>query len=312
MRALVTGHSGFVGRHMVRALEERGFSVYGADISGPTIRSHYPVDAADYFNRRWSGMVYDLVVHCAYNVGGRAAIDGINMNLARNMILDGALFDWAVRSKQKAVMYFSSSAAYPAHLQQKYCGSCDDAVGWNGPYKLHEDDINFNDDHLGPPDADYGLAKICGERMARAAANNGLRVHILRPFSGCSGSQSFDYPWPSIAKRAKDGDYSVWGVPGQSRDWVDILDVTNAALAVYDADERRPVNICSGVGTEMGDLMKMFAKKFHSNEPEVQYLTDKPMGVYSRVGDPQRMNEHYTIKKDLEQMIDETVSQMQN
>ena len=32
MRALVTGHAGFIGRHMVAALRARGYDVLGVDV----------------------------------------------------------------------------------------------------------------------------------------------------------------------------------------------------------------------------------------------------------------------------------------
>lgn len=289
-KALVTGSSGFLGRHMVRQLTEDGWDVRKIDILdlpfNPNVNRYFEV-GIDRF---------DLVVHAAYHVGGRAGIDGKNTNFIKNTQLDANMFDWALRTNQKAVIYFSSCAAYPAALQN-FPGV---------PFK--ENDISLKETL--PPFDNYGWAKIHGERLAQNASENGLRVHILRPFSGCSGSQSLDYPWPSIAKRAKESDFSVWGAPGQTRDWVDIFDVVGAALAVYGANERRPVNICSGVGTEMGDLMKMFAKGFHGVESKVEYLKDRPFGTYYRVGDPARMNEHYILKKDLEMMIDEAVHSM--
>ena len=85
MKALVTGSEGFVGRHMVTELYRRGYRVEQCDLkTGDDL-----VDVC----RSPLKTVYDLVVHCAFHVGGRAAIDGEPKLLARNLQLDSALFD---------------------------------------------------------------------------------------------------------------------------------------------------------------------------------------------------------------------------
>lgn len=283
--ALIAGDNGFIGRHMKQRLKTDGWSVRGFDIATTE------EDAVNFF-RYNSGTVYDLVINCAAEVGGRAHIDGTNMALAHNLAIDAAYFDWAVRTKQRALIYYSSSAAYPTYFQTKASHTI-----------LQEDDLNL--DFVGQPDSNYGLAKVVGERLAQTASENGVRVHVLRPFSGYGEDQSLDYPFPSIIQRAKHGDLTVWGPLGQMRDWIHVDDVIGASLAVYENDDRRPVNICTGVGTEMGALMLM-AKNLISpgREPSrVIYNLRKPTGVFYRVGDPTRMLESYQPKISLEDGI---------
>lgn len=293
--AFVTGNRGFVGRHITKKLVSLGYRVLGVDASA--------VDDAKSCFRRLTDR-FDLVAHCAYVVGGRATIDGTNTALIENTLLDAMLFDWALRTKQKAVIYFSSSAAYPICYQQQ--GGCKYGFHWHPNKILEEDDIDLN--NLEQPDAHYGWAKLNGERLARVAGENGLRVHVVRPFSGYGEDQSLDYPFPSIIRRATLGDLSVWGPEGQTRDWVHIDDIINATMAIYENDERRPVNICTGVRTEMGDLMveaweQATGKEFTFPEMKITYLEDKPTGVFYRVGDPSRMNEHYTAKISIEEGV---------
>ncbi len=297
MRALVTGCDGFVGRNFTKYLKELGWIVYGLDIqSDPTEDAfRYFVDGYD----EW----FDLIVHCAYEVGGRSHIDGVNMALAHNVAMDAAMFDWALKSNQGAVLYFSSSAAYPVAYQNKQF-----VTG------MPIDERRLQEDYCGnmEPDANYGWAKLTGERVAKAASDNGLRVHVVRPFSGYGGDQSLQYPFPSIIKRAREGDLTVWGPPGQTRDWIHIDDVVRGAFAVYEADERRPVNLCTGIATEMGKLMKVaneivfkdgHRSRYHQQLNPVQYLEDKPTGVFYRVGDPTRMNEYYTATISIEEGV---------
>lgn len=286
MRALVTGSAGFIGRHMVAELRERGWEVFHIDLLGDP----------SYDARRWfriSDRILDLVVHCSYHVGGRAAIDGEPRLLARNLELDAAMFDWAVRTGQRRVLYFSSSAAYPVDLQRG-----------THRWRLAESDIRLDD--IEQPDARYGWAKLTGEQLARAASEAGLAVHVVRPFSGYGEDQSLDYPFPSIVARARTGDLTVWGPPGQTRDWIHVSDVVSGALAVVDADVREPVNLCTGIGTEMGELAIMIAQAAGREVAQfgpVAYLEDKPTGVMYRVGDPSRFHKIYQPKVTLKEGV---------
>jgi len=318
---------------MVRELESRGYEVWQSDIahdpSAPMYGNYYH-DALDVFGK--ITRVFDLIIHAAYHVGGRAAIDGVNTNFAKNLQLDAAMFEWAVRTKQKRVLYFSSSAAYPVVYQTR---SYQEAFGalapLDNPHKwLSEDDIDLADPaEILAPDANYGWAKLTGERLAEDARRNGLHVSVVRPFSGYGEDQSLDYPFPSIVRRAASGDLSVWGPPGQSRDWIHVDDVVRGALAVVESETTDPVNLCTGVATEMGELAEMvfsmancsqgipegceserggwdlceFCDDHEARQRKPNYLEDKPYGVFYRVGDPTRMLQYYTPRVSLEEGI---------
>lgn len=343
MRALITGAAGFVGRHMLAELQARGWDTTGVDINPMPIYgatnddlpgryqqlSALVGDARDIFSGRgslgWrelSNQRFDLVVHCAYHVGGRAAIDGNPSLLALNLELDAQLFDWALRTRQGRVLYYSSSAAYPIKYQElasaQLCSmSCDEeqrAQPW-----IHLSEYMINLAHVEQPDARYGWAKLTGEHLAAAASLAGLRVHVVRPFSGYGGDQDLAYPFPAILRRAITGDLSVWGPRGQRRDWVHIDDIVGCSLAVVEQDVTEPVNICSGVGVEMGELAIRMADIAGApiNWPNpanrdlrtlvesgaLRYLEDQPTGVMVRVGDPTRMLKIYQPQVELDEGI---------
>lgn len=299
LRAMVTGVAGFVGRHMRDVLERRGWDVVGCDLKTGS-------DAREVF--RSDETVYDLVVHCAYHVGGRAAIDGEPRLLAANLELDAQMFDWAVRTGQRRVLYYSSSAAYPIRFQTANAASrILDALGidygCSRPW-IYLDESMINVQDLEQPDTRYGWAKLTGEQLATAAKFSGLRVHVVRPFSGYGGDQDLVYPFPAILRRVLAGELSVWGPPGQYRDWVHIDDVIGCSLAVVDQDVDVPVNICTGEGTEMGELAVRMARAADVKVPgAVTYLRDKPTGVMARVGSPGRMEKIYRPTVDLDEGI---------
>ena len=306
MRALVTGGAGFVGRHMMTGLARQGWDVVGVDLRESPFTAGVLVqaDVREVFaDRLMRDERFDLVVHCAYHVGGRAAINGEPRLLAANLELDAQLFDWAVRTLQERVLYYSSSAAYPVEYQEassafyytSLCGGYDSERPW---ISLTEDLISLQE--VRQPDARYGWAKLTGEQLAAAATLSGLKVHVLRPFSGYGSDQDLAYPFPAILRRVVAGDLSVWGPPGQYRDWIHIDDVVGCSLAVVEQDVLGPLNVCSGTGVEMGGLATRMAKAAGVTvREEPHYLANQPTGVMVRVGDPTKMRTIYQPQVEL-------------
>lgn len=289
-KALVTGSAGFVGAHMVRALDERRYWVDAVDLADG-------IDARDVFSTYDDH--YDLVVHAAAHVGGRVDIDGKPLYLAGyNLSLDGGLFEWVTRTRPGQVVYFSSSAAYPVALQEGEW-----AV--NG-YQLREDEIDLDDPY--PADASYGMVKLVGERLAGMANDAGIPTYVFRPFSGYGPGQSPAYPFPSFAARARrrEDPFEIWSDGNQVRDFIHIDDVVAGVLAALDADNRGPLNLCTGRGVSFNVLAAMFIEAA-GYAPLITHHLDAPRGVTHRVGDPSWLREVYTPKITLEQGIAEAL-----
>lgn len=295
MKALVSGSAGFVGRHISAELVSRGWDVEGWDITEGS-------DARILFAAERHFTAYDLVVHCAFHVGGRVAIDGDRTALAKNLELDAAMFGWAVRTRQKRVLYFSSPAAYPVALQTGEWFTGDQGR------RLYEKDIDLSNPLT--PDADYGWAKLTGEKLAANARDMGVNVHVVRPASGCSIDQDANYPFPAIAARVarKESPLDIWGPEGQARDFIHISDVVEGALTVVDADMQDPVNLCSGRSTTMGALAEMMWTEMHGSTEgfDPHYDVSKPTGVFHRVLDPTLMLKYFRPRKSLEEMVRES------
>lgn len=239
MRVLISGVEGFVGRHFRAALDTPDNEVVGFDIKS----GH---DALDWFDTNGDTSHYDLVLHCAAVVGGRAKIEGQPMDVAVDLAIDALLYQWALRTRPGRVVYFSSSAAYPTRLQ--------------GPVHhrpMHEDDIDL--DQVDDPDHVYGWVKLTGELLARHARNEGLPVTVVRPFSGYGPDQDLDYPFPSFVARAVSAvdEFEVWGDGRQVRDWVHIDDIVGAVLELVARRVDGPVNLCTGRATSMDDLARL-------------------------------------------------------
>lgn len=274
----MTGSAGFVGRHMAAELERRGWEVTRADILTG-------LDALDVFAAD-DAPVVDLVVHAAASSPHRAAIDGEPQHFARNLQLDSALFDWAVRTGQGRVLYLSSSAAYPIDLQDDHATA----------RELREEDIRWSGRrNIGNPDAVYGWTKLTGEMLAGQARKAGLPVTVVRPFSGYGEDQSELFPFRALVERARrrEDPFVIWGNGEQVRDWIHIDDVVAGALAVAESGTEDPVNLCTGAGTSMRELAELACETV-GHRPRFEFLADRPAGVAYRVGDPERFHRYCT------------------
>lgn len=289
--ALVTGSSGFVGRHFVRELNRRGWRVVRCDIADMNQRDVMEL-------ARSAQMTYDLVVHCAARSPHRKAIDTQPASMIYNQMLDAVMFEWAVRAEPRAFLYLSSSAVYPVGLQT--------IRALRFKYRLSERDT---DPTVLPvnggvePDAAYGWIKKQGEYLADQLRSAGIPVHVVRPFSGYGEDQTPDYPFGRFAEQINKREpiIRIWGDGHQIRDWIHVDDVVNGALAVVEAGESGPVNLCTGVGTNMMSLVAKMAKEA-GYTPRLQFV-DGPTGVAVRVGDPGRMERLYTPKISLDEGV---------
>jgi len=287
MRVLLTGASGFVGRHLHRALEARGDAVAAIDlIPGNDVHER---DALDYF--RTSEVHFDLAIHAAAIVGGRASIDGSPLGVATNLALDAWYFRWLIRTGTPRAVFFSSSAAYPVALQQP-----------GDVRRLYEEDINLQ--YMEEPDATYGWAKLTGEKLAGYAEVEGCRILIPRPFSGYGEDQDEAYPFPAFIRRARERQdpFEIWGDGSSTRDWIHIDDLVGATLALLDADVTGPVNLGWGRATSFDELARIVCTAA-GYRPELKHRADAPRGVHHRVSDPSHMLNHYVPTITLEEGV---------
>ena len=81
MKILITGDAGFVGGYFHKALD-------GHDITGVDIKNK--IDARKFFAEDQTH--FDLVVHLAAIVGGRATIEGAPLSVAVDLAIDSELF----------------------------------------------------------------------------------------------------------------------------------------------------------------------------------------------------------------------------
>jgi nucleoside-diphosphate-sugar epimerase len=282
---LITGASGFLGSWFTDWFirNEVPVNLWLVDIKDhPT---GLPVDLQDIvtwlddFDRE-----VDAVFHFAAPVGGRERIEGDPLYNADSLRIDSVVFRWAI-NHAKTLIYPSSSAVYGTTLQEG-----DGVV-------LREDMFRPQDTLWPAPDEMYGFTKMAGEMLAYKAAKYGLNTLVLRPFSGYGQGQAFDYPVPSIVRRAlhHEDPIQVWGPGTQRRDFVHVSDIVGATMARLEAGVTgyETMNIGRGMAVSFNEIAQI-AAALADYEPAIENLVDKPMGVNSRFADITRMSEFYT------------------
>lgn len=284
MKILITGDAGFVGGYFRKSLE--GYDIVGVDIKNG-------LDARKFFAE--DDTKFDLVVHLAAIVGGRATIEGAPLSVAVDLAIDSELFQWALRTRPGRIIYYSSSAAYPTHLQAD--GSM---------HRLKESDIDLSD--IKSPDYTYGWAKLTGEMLASYAEKEGLRVHVFRPFSGYGEDQSLDYPFPSFIMRGvrRQNPFLIWGTGKQTRDFMHMEDVVAATLEAVKQDVPGPVNLGLGRATSFNELAETVTKQC-GYFPSYERKLEAPEGVQYRVCDPTKMLSFYKPKITLEEGVSRAI-----
>lgn len=242
-RALVTGLSGFTGRHMAERLLDEGYDVWGtvsrseSTVPGTT---GIPVDLLDLEAMRAcvADARPDVVVHLA----GLAHVTGnpptrsylVNIMGSRNLLDALTTLD----KKPSAVLMASTSNVY---------GNADvEVIGENVPLS---------------PGNDYAVSKLAMEHMARLYLDR-LPVFFTRPFNYTGVGQSDAFLLPKIVNHhARHEARMSLGNLAVSRDFSDVRNVVDVyARLLEEAPAGQAFNICSGNGHSLGEILGMMRK----------------------------------------------------
>ena len=108
MKILVTGHRGFIGRHVfdhLRVEDGHGYHVHGLDL---------PDDISDF-----SGGDYDVVIHLAAFANIRDSLRDPESFYVNNVVKAKPLFDWC-RTTGTRLLYASSSSVEENYWENPY------------------------------------------------------------------------------------------------------------------------------------------------------------------------------------------------
>jgi len=99
MRALVTGHKGFVGRHLLPKLAEAGYEVHGTE------------NLEHFLHSSPASSSWDVVIHLAANIVNVHDRGQIGMSAFDDLELDLKMFKWVERNPPLRALVVMSSCA---------------------------------------------------------------------------------------------------------------------------------------------------------------------------------------------------------
>lgn len=273
--ALVLGGAGFLGRHLVPKLMERGIEVHSVDpayvgtkgtcwsIRNPESASKATAEPSDFvhgykYAESFDGspsvtVSFDYVFHLAANLTTFNIEERNRMGLCAfsDTQLDYSVARWLELHPPKERVVWMSSCATDA-----------------------KDTEN------------YAFVKYVSERFARWLGRHDFPISILRPYGGYGPGQSLSYPMPAIIDRAlrHEDPLIVWGNKFTTRDWIHVDDIVEAMLMAADGKFPNAAAIPIGTGRAMryGDLAAMIAAAV-GYSPKIEADFSKPVGSTHRV-----------------------------
>ena len=247
---VVTGGSGFVGTHMVKAL-----AAQGARIRVPL--HHHPMKVTgldveivggdlskqDDCRRVFAGA--DCVFHCA----GAVSAAGVTVNnpmsaITANLVLTANVLEAAWAAGVDRIQIFGSSTGYPVST-----------------HPIREDEMWSGPTH--PSYFGYGWMRRYLERMGEfVQSRSATKVVIVRPTATYGRHDEFDpktsHVIPSLIRKAvaKMTPFEVWGTGDEIRDFLHIEDlIRGCLLATEKMPTADPVNIGYGQVVTIRDIV---------------------------------------------------------
>jgi len=281
-RVMVTGGAGFLGRAVVRQLQDAG----ATEIFIPRSRD-YDLRTMDGIQRALADGRPDLVIHLAAVVGGIGANrENPGRFFYENAIMGIQLMEQARLAGVGKYVQIGTVCSYPKFT----------------PVPFHEDDL-----WSGYPEetnAPYGLAKKMLLVQGQAYRQQyGFNVIHLIPVNLYGPGDNFDprrsHVIPALIKKCVDarerGDdhIEVWGTGSASREFLYVDDAAEGiVLAAERYDGPEPVNL--GVGREITirELVELIARLTRF-EGEIRWDPSKPDGQPRRALDTSRARERF-------------------
>ncbi|MEE8304086.1 MAG: NAD-dependent epimerase/dehydratase family protein [Candidatus Tectomicrobia bacterium] len=286
LAVLVTGGASFVGSHLVDALVQRQARVCVVDDlssgSQENLQAHLESDRIEFIQADLGRQEVvervvrgkTMVFHLAADHGGRGYVDLHQAACARNLMLDGTVFNACRVAGVEKVVYASSGCVYPNHLQVS-------------PQEI----LYLTEEMVGPPyDADnlYGWAKLMGEMTLQAYFQDyGMKSACCRYFTVYGPRGVENHAVIAMIARAFIGQnpFEVWGTGEQIRNWTYISDIVSGTLlAAEHIDDGTAVNLGTMERVTVIDAAREVLR-YSGREARLETLPEMPTGPYNRVAD---------------------------
>ena len=290
-RVLVTGATGFIGRHAISPLLERGFEVhthgYHNSLDYEGVTSHETDLLSDSAKELCAKIRPTHLLHFAwYAVPGKYWTSPENER-------------W-VEATQKLLTAFAESGGSRAVL----AGTCAE-YDWTKPQEFLKEDSPI------APATLYGQSKNkIHEWAENFARREGTSLAWGRIFFLYGPHEAPERLVPSVVNSLLDGKEARTTSGEQVRDLLHVEDVASAFVALLDSDVEGAVNIASGTPLQLKDVVNAIADILGKSElVRLGALPERPHEPARLVADVQRLRDevgwqpHYPLREGLENTI---------
>ena len=250
-RIVVTGGSGFLGRHVLAALERRGCR----QIVSPR-KAQYDLTHEPDVRRLYADAAPQLVIHLAAVVGGIGANrESPGRFFYENVMMGTMVMEYARQAGVEKFVGVGTICAYPKFAPVPFL----ERDLWNG----YPEETN----------APYGIAKKMLLVQGQAYRDQyGLNAVHLLPVNLYGPHDNFDpassHVIPALIRKCVEAvdaggrEVVCWGTGNATREFLYVEDCAEAiALAAERYDRPEPVNLGAGFEISIRDLAELIAKE---------------------------------------------------
>jgi len=274
---LVTGGSGFLGRQIVEKLRKRGTRV-------SVVRKRvFDLTSPNQALMCMSSFKPDVVIHCAAFYGGL----GINRKYPgqiyyENLLMGANVIEACRQHDVEKFVGVGTACSYPGYLEGElreedlWGGPCHESVRCYGMTKkmmqiqceAYNKQWGFNGIHL-------LLANLYGEWDSYNPERSHVVAALIRKFVE--------------AKMNNASEVVVWGTGKPIREFLYVGDAADAIIeATRCYDDVRPLNVGTGVGTSIRELVELICE-LSGFKGKVVWDSSKPDGQAKKVFDVSRI-----------------------
>lgn len=235
MRAYVTGASGFIGSHVVRALREAGWDVRDEFVElGDRDGMRRAMDGCD--------AVFHMAALYAFR-GDPAEFERVNVLGTRN------------------VLEAAQAAGVPRVVHTSTCATCGPVPGRPA---TEEDE---------PPDWElkvpYKATKLAAERLALAAARDGADVVVVNPTTPVGEGDRMPTPTGRMVRGVATGRFRAY-LGGTGVNLVDVRDVARGHVLAWEHGQRGEKYLLGGKDMMLGEVFGLIAKAAGRRPPRLR------------------------------------------
>lgn len=277
-RIFIVGHTGMVGRALLRKLSEEGFT--SLLVRTPSQLDLLNQKAVRSFFKRERPEYCFLTSIKEGGIGANIAYPA--QLIYENLAIQTNVIHSAWEIKTKKLLFFASSCVYPKDcpqpMKEKYLMTAP----------------------LEPTNEPYAVAKIAGIKMCQAY-NRQYGTHFISviPATIFGPNDNFDLRSSHVisalirkfceAKVAKKTKVAIWGTGRPKREFIYVDDLVDASLfLIQNNSSIELVNVGTGIDASIQALAELI-KKVVGFEGKVEFDTRKPDGVPRKLLDSARL-----------------------